>query len=134
MAEVKAKTQEKAAPKTAKKPEEKEAKKADKKSADFAVIKTGGKQYIVSAGTKLDIEKLEGKEGDKVLFSEVLMKEAGGKVELGSPLIDKAGVEGKILAQTKGDKIIVFKYKKRKNYRRKQGHRQQLTQVEIVKI
>ncbi|MCL4387104.1 MAG: 50S ribosomal protein L21 [Patescibacteria group bacterium] len=105
-----------------------------KASNDFAVIKTGGKQYLVTPGLKFNVEKIEGKEGDKVNFSEVLLKEVAGKLEIGEPLVKDSKVEGKIIEQTKGDKIVVLKYKKRKNYRRKQGHRQKLTRVEIVKI
>ena len=110
----------------------------------LAVIKTGGKQYLVSPGQKIKIEKLvpshfkkrakpTEKEVQEITFDEVLLLEKNRKVEIGTPIV-KATVEAKVLSQTKGDKIIVFKYKKRKNYRRKQGHRQKLTEVEIAKI
>lgn len=98
----------------------------------FAVIKTGGKQYIVSSGSTIFIEKLDNKEGDKIKF-DVLLKSSDAKLEIGTPNLETK-VEGKVVSQTKGDKIIVFKYKKRKNYRVKTGHRQKLTRVEITSI
>lgn len=119
------------------KAEKKETKVKDKKvekSADFAVIRTGGKQYIVRNGEKLKIEKLEIEEGKTVKFEDVLLVKKGSDVKIGDPKVSGADIEAKVISQTKGDKIIVFKYKKRKNYRRKQGHRQKLTEVEIVKI
>lgn len=103
-------------------------------NADFAVIRTGGKQYIVRVGEKHEIEKLDTEEGEAVKFDEVLLVKKGEKIEIGTPKVSGAVVEAKVVSQTKGDKIIVFKYKKRKNYRRKQGHRQKLTEVEIVNI
>ena len=111
-----------------------DVKTANKEAADFAVIRTGGKQYIVNTGLRLKIEKLELEEGKSVKFDDVLLVKKGDKVEIGTPKVEGATIEAKVLSQTKGDKVVVFKYKKRKNYRRKQGHRQKLTEVEIVKI
>lgn len=96
----------------------------------FAIIQTGGKQYKVSEGDTIYIEKLDVEAGDKVVFDKVLM--AGDKI--GSPLLDGAVVEGVVEKQGKAKKIIVFKYKAKKNYRKKQGHRQPYTKVEIKSI
>lgn len=96
-----------------------------------AIIKTGGKQYLVSEGSVIFVEKLVGSEGDKVAFDEVLMLD--GKV--GNPYVDKAKVEGVILKQGKSKKIRVFKYKsKDRSNRKTQGHRQPYTKIEIKKI
>ena len=101
----------------------------------WAVIETGGKQYRVKEGDVIAVEKIEVPEGEKVTFDRVLMiGKDDSKVEFGTPYLDKARVEAKVLKQGKGRKIIVFKYKKRKNYRRKKGHRQLLTLVQIEKI
>jgi large subunit ribosomal protein L21 len=99
----------------------------------FAVIKTGGKQYIVKPGDKIKIEKLENKEGDSVVFSEVLLVSDDKKTEIGTPTV-KAEVEAKVLKQGKHDKVIIFKYKSKKRYSRKIGHRQPYTEVEITSI
>lgn len=100
-----------------------------------AVIRTGGKQYIVKPGDVIDIEKISGEAGDTVNFEEVLLvTNDDDSTQVGKPLVDNAKVEGKILSQKKGDKIIVFKFKRRKGYRRKAGHRQKLTSVEITGI
>ena len=96
-----------------------------------AIIKTGGKQYLVSEGSVIFVEKLTGSEGDKVVFDEVLMLD--GKV--GNPYVDKAKVEGVILKHGKNKKIRVFKYKsKDRSNRRTHGHRQPYTKIEIKKI
>ena len=100
----------------------------------LAVIKTGGKQYIVSPGQKIKIEKLDKKEGSEINFSEVLLLEKGKKIEIGEPLVKGAKVIGKILAHGKGKKVIIFKYKPKKRYKKKTGHRQAFTGVEILKI
>lgn len=100
----------------------------------LAVIKTGGKQYIVAPGQKIKIEKLDKKAGEDVVFNEVLLLEKGKKVEIGTPFVKGAKVTGKILGQGKGKKVIVFKYKAKKRYQVKKGHRQQFTEVEILKI
>lgn len=100
----------------------------------LAVIKTGGKQYIVTPGTKIKIEKIDVKEGKETIFKEVLLVEKNKKVEIGTPLVKGAKVIGKVLSQGKGKKIIVFKYKPKTRYKVKKGHRQLFTEVEIIKI
>jgi large subunit ribosomal protein L21 len=99
----------------------------------YAVIKTGGKQYRVAQGDKLHVEKLIGNVGDTVTLSEVLMV-GGESLKIGAPLVSGAKVEAKITAQDRGEKIIVFKFRRRKNYRRKNGHRQPFTALEITGI
>jgi len=100
----------------------------------LAVIKTGGKQYLVSPGQKIKIEKLDAKEGKEITFSEVLLLEKGKKVEIGTPFVKGVKVTGKVLSQGKGKKVIVFKYKAKTRYKVKKGHRQPFTEVEIIKI
>jgi large subunit ribosomal protein L21 len=100
----------------------------------YAVIKTGGKQHRVSEGEMLTIEKVMGNKGDEVVFNEVLMVAQEGDIRVGVPLLEGAKVTGEIVAQTKGRKIDVFKMKRRKGYRKKTGHRQQLTNMKIKKI
>lgn len=100
----------------------------------YAVIRTGGKQYRVSEGDTLQIEKLAGKPGDKIDFSDVLMIGGEKTTKVGQPLVKGASVKAEILAQDRDKKIIVFKMRRRKNYRRKQGHRQPYTQVKITGI
>lgn len=99
-----------------------------------AVIKTGGKQYLVKEGEKIKIEKIEKKEGEEVEFKEVLFLEKDGKVKIGKPLVEGAKVLGKVLKQGRSKKIIVFKYKPKTRYRKKKGHRQPFTEVLIEKI
>ncbi|MEK7080559.1 MAG: 50S ribosomal protein L21 [Patescibacteria group bacterium] len=99
----------------------------------LAVIKTGGKQYLVKPGDKIKIEKLEKKQGEKFSFTDVLLVEKNKKLEIGNPLV-KAEVEAKVLSHGKGKKIIVFKYKPKKRYSRKIGHRQPYTEIEITGI
>lgn len=96
----------------------------------FAVIKTGGKQYKVAENDVIAVEKLDGEAGSAITFDQVLM--VGDKV--GAPVVDGAAVTGEVLEQFKADKVIVFKKKRRQNYRRKQGHRQQQTLVKITGI
>jgi len=100
----------------------------------LAVIKTGGKQYIVSLDQKIKIEKLGVKEGDEVTFNEVLLVEKNNKIEIGMPFVKDAKVIGKVLRQDKAKKIVVFKYKAKKRYKVKKGHRQPFTEVKIIKI
>jgi len=102
----------------------------------YAVIKTGGKQYRVAAGDKLRIEKLAGAVGDTVTFGEVLLVGGveGAPLQIGRPLLAGATVEAKITAQDREKKIIIFKFRRRKNYRRKTGHRQPFTAVQITGI
>ena len=99
----------------------------------YAVIKTGGKQYRVSKGDKLRVEKLPGNVGDAVTFDQVLLV-GGDSLKLGKPLVGGAKVEAKIVGQGLGRKLVVFKFRRRKNYRRKTGHRQPFTALEIVNI
>lgn len=107
---------------------------AEKKDNKFAIVKTGGKQYKVSEGDVFEIEKLEVEDGKSIDFDEVLLVADGEKVEIGNPNVEHAKVKAKVVSQEKADKVIVFKYKKRKNYRKKTGHRQKLTKVQIEKI
>ena len=100
----------------------------------LAVIKTGGKQYLVVPGDKIKIEKLNKKEGEEVVFEDVLLLEKNKKLEIGTPLVKGAKVIGKILKQGKGEKVIIFKYKPKKRSKVKKGHRQPFTQIEIIKI
>jgi large subunit ribosomal protein L21 len=99
----------------------------------YAVIKTGGKQYRVSEGSRLRVEKLAGAVGDKLELTEVLML-GGDKVKVGAPLVKGAAVSAEIVAQDRSKKVIVFKMKRRKNYRRKAGHRQPFTELKITGI
>jgi large subunit ribosomal protein L21 len=99
----------------------------------YAVIRTGGKQYRVTEGDTLQIELLAGKAGDKVKFEEVLMV-SGESPTFGKPLVKGATVEAEILRQMRGPKLIVFKFRKRKRSRKKQGHRQNLTAVKITGV
>lgn len=100
----------------------------------YAVIKTGGKQHRVSEGEVIAIEKIEGGKGDAVIFDQVLMVEKEGDIRIGRPLVEGAKVVGEIVAQTKAAKLIVFKMKKRKGFRKKTGHRQLLTSMKIKEI
>src|SRR3989338_4749709 len=100
----------------------------------LAVIKTGGKQYLVQPGDNIKVELLDKKEGETVVFSDVLLLEKSKKIEIGNPIVKDAKVEAKILKHGKADKIIVFKYKPKKRYQRKLGHRQKYTEVEITNI
>jgi len=107
---------------------------AEKKNELYAVIRTGGKQYLVTEGQYLEVEKLEIEEGKNFDIADVLLVVNGEKAAIGQPLVTGAKVVAKVLAQTKADKQIIFKYKAKKNYRVKTGHRQKLTKIEIVKI
>lgn len=100
----------------------------------FSIIQTGGKQYKVSPGKKLKIEKLDAKVGDSVFFDKVLLAVDGENVKIGSPYVEGANVEAKVLKQGRDDKKIVFKYHSKTRYRKKKGHRQPFTETEIVKI
>jgi len=100
----------------------------------YAVIKTGGKQHRVTEGDVIAIEKINGDRGEAVVFDQVLMVEKEGDIRVGRPVVEGAKVVGEILAQTKGEKLIVYKTKKRKGYHKKNGHRQQLTSMKIREI
>ena len=99
----------------------------------YAIIQTGGKQYKVSVGDVIYVEKLAAGEGEKVSF-DVLMTGGEGDVRVGAPLLEGVQAEGTVLQHGKGQKILVYKFKAKKNYRRKQGHRQPFTKVEITAI
>jgi len=100
----------------------------------YAVISSGGKQYKVETGEILRVEKLSGEIGSPITFDRVLMVSDGDNVRVGAPVVDDATVQGHIVEQGKSKKIIVFKYKRRKRYRRKQGHRQPYTAIKIDTI
>jgi large subunit ribosomal protein L21 len=100
----------------------------------FAVIQTGGKQYKVAKDDVIIVEKLDGEAGGKVTFDDVLMHGAGSDVKVGAPLVKGAKVTGEVLEQRKGNKVLVFKKKRRQTYRRKAGHRQLETVVRITGI
>jgi len=101
---------------------------------NFAVIETGGKQYRVSAGDKLKVEKLAGEAGGAVVFDKVLLVANGDKVQVGAPYVSGAAVKGTIVRQARARKVIVFRYHSKVRYRKKNGHRQQFTEVAIEKI
>lgn len=100
----------------------------------FAVISTGGKQYTVAKGDILEIEKLPVKEGDKVKFDQVLLLKDKSEIQIGKPILKGVKIGGTVIEQKKGEKIIIFKKKRRKQYRRTKGHRQLLTSVKIDDI
>jgi len=110
----------------------------------LAIIKTGGKQYLVKPGDKIKIEKIDkpasakataGKErSQEIVFDEVLLLQKGNKLEIGTPLVKGAKVTGKILSHGKGKKVIIFKYKPKTRYKVKKGHRQPFTEIEIIKL
>jgi large subunit ribosomal protein L21 len=100
----------------------------------YAVIETGGKQYRVAPGDRVEVEKLVNPLGSQVEFDRVLMVRTDEGVKLGNPVVENAKVVGEVLAQDRGDKITVFKKKRRKNYRRTRGHRQWFSRVKIVEI
>lgn len=100
----------------------------------LAVIKTGGKQYLVEPGKRINIEKIDKKEGEEIEFSEILLLEKDGEIKIGKPFIEGAKVIGKIIKQGKQKKVIVFKYRRKTRYKVKKGHRQPFTRVEITKI
>lgn len=100
----------------------------------YALIETGGKQYRVEKDSVLVIEKLDASEGDVVTFEKVLLVSKDGEVQVGNPLVENARVTGKVTKQGRGKKITVFKYKPKKNYKKKQGHRQPFTRVVIENI
>lgn len=100
----------------------------------YAVIKTGGKQYRVQQGDVIFVEKIDAQADEAVTFDEVLLVGNDGETKIGTPVVEGAKVEGKVLAQVKSKKIVVYKYKAKKNERKKQGHRQPYTKVEITAV
>ncbi|MEO0413963.1 MAG: 50S ribosomal protein L21 [Verrucomicrobiota bacterium] len=100
----------------------------------YAVFKTGGKQYKVEQGDKIDVEKLEAEVGDTITFDEVLATGEGSSVNVGAPFIDGAQVTAKVVDQYRAKKVIAFKFKRRKGYHKTKGHRRQLTRLEIQSV
>ena len=100
----------------------------------YAIVNTGGKQYKIKQGDVLRVEKIPGEVGSPVSFDKVLMFSDGENVNIGRPVLDNVAVKGHIVDQGKDKKIVVFKYKRRKRYRRKLGHRQQYTEIKIDSI
>ena len=100
----------------------------------YAVIQTGGKQYRVQQGDVIFVEKIDSQADEAVTFDQVLLVGDGEATKIGAPTVAGAKVEGKVLAQVRGKKIVVYKYKAKKNERKKQGHRQPYTKVEITAI
>lgn len=100
----------------------------------YAVIETGGKQYRVQEGDVISVEKLGLAEGDNVEFDKVLVYSDGKEVKVGTPVVENAKVAGSVVENGKSDKVIIFKYKSKKDYRKKRGHRQPYTKVKIEKI
>lgn len=100
----------------------------------YAVVKTGGKQYRVSAGEKLKIEQIPAEVGQEIVLDQVLVVADGDALKLGTPLVSGAKVKAKVLKQGRGDKVHIFKLRRRKHYRKSQGHRQNYTEIEILGI
>jgi large subunit ribosomal protein L21 len=100
----------------------------------YAVVRTGGKQYRVSAGEKLKVEQIPADIGAEIVLGEVLLVADGEAVRMGAPLVDGASVTAKVLAHGRGDKVHIFKMRRRKHYRKSQGHRQNYTELEILGI
>ena len=100
----------------------------------YAIIETGGKQYRVKNGDQIAVEKLNVADGEQVVFDKVLVMGDGAEAKVGAPYVDGATVEGKVIESGKGKKVIIFKYKAKKDYRKKQGHRQPYTLVEITAV
>ena len=100
----------------------------------YAIIESCGRQYKVAEGEVIFFEKLDVEEGKKVTFDNVVLRSDDGKVQVGAPYVKGVKVEGKVVSHGKGKKVLVYKYKAKKNYRRTQGHRQPYTKVEITKI
>ena len=102
--------------------------------SDFAIVHTGGKQYRVTAGDTIRVEKLPGDQGDTVTLDDVRMTSIDGEVSIGNPVISGASVTAEVVGQGKDKKVIVFKYKAKTRYRRKKGHRQQYTDLRVTEI
>jgi large subunit ribosomal protein L21 len=100
----------------------------------YAVIKTGGKQYRVVQGERLKVEKLEAEVGAKVTLDQILMVADGEKITIGSPVVKGASVQATVVSHGRGDKVMIFKFRRRKHYRKTQGHRQSFTEIKIEAI
>jgi large subunit ribosomal protein L21 len=100
----------------------------------YAVVETGGKQYKVSEGDMISVEKIKASEGDKVVLDKVLLYSDGNELKVGAPYVDGAKVEADVVENGKGKKIVIFKFKAKKDYRKKQGHRQPYTMLKVSSI
>ena len=100
----------------------------------YAVVKTGGKQYRVSAGEKIKVEQIPAEVGAEIALDEVLVVADGAEVKLGNPLVTGASVKAKVIGHGRGEKVHIFKMRRRKHYRKSQGHRQNYTEIEILGI
>ena len=100
----------------------------------YAVVKTGGKQYRVAAGEKIKVEQITADVGAEIVLSEVLAVGAGSELKVGTPLVSGAAVTAKVVSQGRGDKVRIFKMRRRKHYQKRQGHRQYFTELEISAI
>ena len=100
----------------------------------YAVVKTGGKQYRVSAGEKLRIEQIGAEVGQEIVLDQVLLVADGEALKMGAPLVSGATVKARVLSHGRGDKVHIFKMRRRKHYRKSQGHRQNYTEIEILGI
>ena len=100
----------------------------------YAVIKTGGKQYRVVVGERIKVEKLVGEVGATVTLDQILMLADGDKVTIGSPIVQGASIQATVLSHGRGDKVMIFKFRRRKHYRKTQGHRQSYTEIQIGSI
>ncbi|MFP3868673.1 MAG: 50S ribosomal protein L21 [Desulfobacteraceae bacterium] len=100
----------------------------------YAIVQTGGKQYRISPQDIIRVEKLSGELGDEIVLDQVLMVAAGDEIQIGQPRVEGASVVGQIIRQGKGKKVLVFKMKRRKGYRRKRGHRQLYTALQVKEI
>ncbi len=102
--------------------------------SNFAVIETGGKQYKVTTGSKIKVEKLAGEAGSTITFDKVLLTADGANAKIGTPYVSGGAVEGKVVRQARDRKKIVFRYHSKTRYRKRKGHRQHFTEIEITKI
>lgn len=100
----------------------------------YAIVRTGGKQYQVSPGDVIQVEKLSAAAGEEVALNEVLLVKDEDRLRVGTPLLENSSVKAKVLAHGRGPKVVIFKFKRRKNYRKKTGHRQDFTQIQIQEI
>ncbi len=100
----------------------------------FAIVNIAGQQFKVEEGQQIFVHRLEANEGDRLTFSEVLLVDNGGSVQVGRPTVAGAGITASVLGHVKGDKVVVFKKKRRKTFRKKNGHRQQFTKIQIEQI
>lgn len=100
----------------------------------YAIVRTGGKQYQVAPGDIIEIEKLSAEVGESISFDEVLLVRDDNKIQVGTPLVGGSSVKGKVMAHDKAKKVLIFKFRRRKDFRKKNGHRQEFTRVKIEEI